>query len=334
MPEGAPALPFEQSTRNKIVPFTALVKPVGGGLTPVELPKTGYLARIWLSISVTFAGTVTTVNPLGVCSCIRRVKLTTNSAVDIYNVSGPGNFYILQNMVEMEGINGRQPKNQGSSAPVTATTFNLDMVIPVQINLKDTLGLLLLQNEQLQVTLSVEWEADANVVLTGGGTYTGTATPWLEFFTVPPDPRSRPPINYLHSIIEDQVGIPSAADYPYPIPRGNIYLQVGLGYGINTAAADNWNRLILRINQSDILYDLRPQTLDMLVGYRQNLTRTLGYIPLDWLASDGFGSYGSARDFINSGVLTDLLAILTPTGAGTMYVVRRMLVPLAPQLAA
>jgi hypothetical protein len=321
-------MPFESATRNKIVKLPTITKPTGGGLMQIELPKTGFLARLWLAISITTAGTITTQNALGAASAIKRVRLTTNSGIDLLNISGAGYHYLLQNAQELM-INGRMPKNQGNSTLVTATSYNLDMVLPVMINLHDAVGLVLLQNEQLQVLLSVEFEADSNVILTGGGTYTGTVTPYLEFFTVPPAKENYPALNVVHQILEDQLPVSATGDYIYRAPRGNTYLQLLFGYGINASPADNWSRFILRINQSDIIYDYAPNIMDMLVGYKNNLTRGLGQIPLDLLGSDGLGSYGSARDFINSALLTDLEVVLTATATGTLFAVRRMLMPLA-----
>jgi hypothetical protein len=84
----------------------------------------------------------------------------------------------------------------------------------------------------------------------------------------------------------------------------------------------------MRVNQSDILYDFTPAAMDQRIGYINNLTRIAGVIPLDLLGSDGLGSYGTARDFINSALLTDFQAVLTASSARTLYVVRRMLMPL------
>jgi hypothetical protein len=319
---------FDANTRQKFTRLAAFSYPAGGGLSPVlELPKSGILARIYLSNSVQVGGTVNTPNPLGVASSIRRVKLTTNGSIDIFNVSGAGFSYLLQNALEIEGVNGRQPKNQGTTA-VSAATFNLDMVIPVAVNLRDILGGILLQDEQLQLLLSVEWETPTNI---GGSTATipaATATPMLEFFTVPPLQEDWPAFNYVHQILEDQIPVATTGDYIDTPPRGNMYLQLLYGYGINVAAADTWSKAQLRINQNDYLCDFSPQSMDQLVGFRQNLTRGLGQIYFDLLGSDGLGNYLSARDFINTAMLTDMQTLITTTGAATLYRIRRMLMPL------
>lgn len=318
---------FERNTRNKIVRLASMSYPTGGGITSIELPKTGFLARLYLNFTITVGGTVNTPNPLGICSAIKRVRVSTNTGIDLFNVSGAGNFYLLQNNQELGAINGRQPQNQGSTA-VSATSFNLDMVVPIMLNLHDPVGMLLLQNEQLQVILTIEWETPTTIGGTTATVTAGACNPALEFFTVPVAKEDWPPLGVVHQIIEDQIAIGATGDYTYNFPRGNVYLQALFGYGINAAPADNWSRLILRINQSDILYDFVPATMNQLVGYKNNLTRGLGQIPVDLLGSDGLGAYGSARDFINSRLLTDFQAVLTATATGTLYVVRRMLLPL------
>lgn len=316
---------FERNTRNKLAPVPVLTRPTGGGITQTELPKLGLLGRIFLQISGSVAGTLSAPNALGFSSIIKRVRLATNSGIDLFNVSGAGYGYLLQPWLELNE-HVASPANQYNTA-VTATTFNLNMVIPVMLNQHDPIGMILLQNEQLQVILTVEWEADATVAT--GATVTGTATPVLEFFTKPPDPVDMPRLDVIHQIIEDQITVSGAGDHIYNVPRGNTYLGLFFGAGINASPADSWSRAIMRINQNDILYDVSPALATAMVGFRSGLTRGLGQIPFNLLGSDGLGDYGTARDFINTALLTDFQVVITATGALTLYVVRRMLMPLA-----
>jgi hypothetical protein len=321
---------FERNTRLKRVQLPTLTKPTGGGITSIELPKTGFLARLYLNISGSITGTLSSPNALGMSSIIKRIRVTTNSGIDLYNVSGAGYGYLLQNFLEL-GTGPKAPSTQNMfNTAVSATSYNLNMMIPIQLNRRDPIGLILLQNEQLQVILTVEWEADATVAT--GATVTGTCVPTLEFFTVPPDKADWPELSFVHQVIEDQIAIGAAGDYIYNLPRGNAYLQANLGYGISAVGADNWTRAILRINQSDILEDRTPANSNLLYSsMSEGQTRLAGVIPFDMLGSDGFGSYGSARDFINSALLTDLQVVLTTTATGTLYSVRRMLLPLQRQ---
>jgi hypothetical protein len=327
-----PAPPFEISTRNKRLRLGPIAGIATGGIAPpVELPKTGFLARLWLNVAYVMGGTVNTPNTLGIACAIRRVRVTTNQGTDVVNISGVGYGYLLQNACEIGGVNGRQPQNQFNTA-VSAATFNIDMVIPIMLNLHDLVGLIMLQDEQLQILLTIEWETQTVI---GGSTATMTSasvTPMLEFFTVPPNPGSYPHLGTIQQIIEDQLPVAATGDYIYNIPRGNAYLQLLLGFvlGVSGTAADSWNRLILRINQGDILYDYTPTQMTQLVGYMYNLTRGLGALYIDLASNDGLGTFGSARDFINSALLTDFQFVLTATATGTIYLIRRMLLPLQP----
>src|SRR5215510_1386422 len=137
---------FVANTRRKIVQLPTQTRPVGGGTTSINLPKTGLLAAIVVAIRGSIAGTLTVPNALGMASIISRVRLTLNSGIDIFNVSGAGYHYLLREALESEYTDIAGQSNARSA--VTAAAFNLDMLIPVAINMRDPLGLILLQNEQ------------------------------------------------------------------------------------------------------------------------------------------------------------------------------------------
>src|SRR6516162_816964 len=154
---------FAVNTRRKVLPLTgAITRPVGGGTYgPLTLPKTGLLARIYLSIRGTITGTVTAPNALGMASIISRIRVQANSGIDIFNVSGAGYHYLLRNSLESEYID---PVGQSNgTVAVSATTFNLDAIIPIALNMRDPTGLIMLQNEQTIVNLFIDWLADTSV---------------------------------------------------------------------------------------------------------------------------------------------------------------------------
>lgn len=317
---------FVANTRRKIIQLPIQTKPAGGGTTSINLPKTGLLASISLAIRGSVTGTVTTASPLGFASVISRIRLTLNSGIDIFNVSGAGYHYLLRNVLESEYIDIASQSNATST--VTAAAFNLDTIIPIAINLRDPLGLILLQNEQTLLTLNIDWNADTNVVLTGGGTVAATAEPYLELFTVPVDPQDFPPINIVHQVLEDQQAVSGAGDWVYNWPRGNTYLQVLHGCGIGAAGTDSFSKAVIRVNQSDYLQNTDVPYLDIEFRRMRGRARPAGGIYYDLLASSGLGNYGLTRDVFNSALVTDLASVITMTGALTSYNVRRQLVVL------
>jgi len=319
---------FAVNTRRKVLPLTgAITRPAGGGtFGPLTLPKTGLLARIYLALRGTVAGTVTTPNGLGMACIISRMRIQANSGIDIFNVSGAGYHYLLRNSLESEYID---PVGQSNgTVAVSATTFNLDAVIPIALNMRDPTGLIMLQNEQTIVNLFIDWLADGSVTTGGATTSLTTGDAFLEVFTVPPDPKDWPPLNVIHQCLEDQQQIAAAGDFPYYWPRGNTYVGVYHGAGIGAAGSDTFNKFAVRVNQSDYLQSTPVDFLDVEYRLQKGRARPAGGVFVDLLATSGLGCYGLARDMFNSALVTDLASVITATGAVTLFTVRRQLVVL------
>jgi hypothetical protein len=323
----APAVGFDNATRSKFIEVPTMTRPTGGGVTTVQIPRTGLLGRMYLIIRGSVAGTLTSPNALGMAAIIKRVRLFANSGIDIFNCSGAAYHYLLRNRLNLGNDIGATANNARSA--VTATTFVLDMVIPVAMNNRDPLGLIMLQSEQTVLTLSIEWEADATVAT--GATVTGTVDTVMEVYTVPQDRRNWPRLDVVHQILEDQTPVSGAGSVVYNWPRGNRYLQVLHGLGIGASGADGFSATQLRVNQSDYIFSFTAANRhDVLAGLRDiTTTRVAGSIPIDFLGSAGLGVYDKFRDTLDSGRVTDLATVITATGAGTLYTVRRQLVQLA-----
>jgi hypothetical protein len=313
---------FQNATRRKLMKLETLTK---GTSNPLQwdIPKAGYLAGIYLDISISIAGTLSAPNALGVASAVRKVRLFANSGIEFVNLSGAGYNYLLRDFFEhyVDPV----PMSNARDA-VTTGAKKLHMWIPFTINSRDEIGLFPLQNEQTTVVLQVEFETDA--IVATGATITGTVTPMVEVFTVPPNEKDRPAISLIQSIVEDSKVISGAGDYSYRWPRGSHYLQVLHGAGINQAPADSWSAAKLLANKSDYLADFTPELIGMEYSRFHGTVRRLGHIPIDLMGTSGLGMFGSTRDIINSANLTELETLLTLTGALTLYTVRRMLVPI------
>lgn len=324
---------FEANTRRLIVK-TALMSPAsfGGATTQIQLPRSGLLSSIRLLISVTVGGTVNAANALGAASAIKRVRVTLNNGTDVFNMSGAGYHYLLRQYIN--DYHDPVPQSTARSA-VSATTFNLDMLIPIALSNRDLIGLINLQNEQTQANLSIDWE---NQTVVGGSTATitaATAQPFVELFTVPVDKKDYPPLTLLHQIVEEQIIVSGAGDVTYNLPRGNTYLQMLFGAGIAQAGSDAWSAALLRMQQTYFLYNgATPgyfnseyaESHAALGNTASPAARIAGVVPFDFMGTSGLGVYGKYRDSIDSSQLTDLAAVITATGATTLFAVRRQLV--------
>ena len=313
---------FQDSTRRYLKPMATQTK---GVTTPLRwrLDKDGILAGIYLKIRGTIVGTLSDLNAHGKCSIVREVRLTVNGKVDIFRLSGPQYHWLLRDNLEHYIDVGAHSDGR---AAVAAGAFTLDMFIPVAINARDMPGLILLQNEQTEVVLSVEFEADANVATGITGTIAATVIPELELFTVPVNEDDLPPLVLLHTIVGETKVIAGAGMDTYFWPRGNTYLQMIHGLGFGVAGADGWNQIVCRAAGNQSFLDAIPGIMDGEHTRFRGRARLVGVIPVDLLGSSGIGSYGSSRDVIYSQAITNLKSDITATGAGTLHSVRRELV--------
>jgi hypothetical protein len=315
-------MPFAGNTRHKYFPLDAKI-PGFGGIGRWTIDKAGILAGIWLEIRGTAAGTLSGLNALGFSSIIRQVRLYLSTGVDICMFSGPGYFYLMKDYIE--DYKDPCPSTSGKTA-ISAIAYNLDMYIPISINTRDAPGLILLQQERVTCMLSVEVEALATIAtgLTDGGP---TITPHLEVFTVPPAPADRPPLNLVHSWMEEtQVNAASSGDLPYIWPRGNTILRMLHGYGFAASGADNWTKGIVRVQQNDRIYECTPNQQDMTFARAHGRARPLGTIAFDMFGSSGLGSFGSARDALVTQDVTNVKSIITVSAAKTLYSLRNEIV--------
>lgn len=318
---------YNVNTRQRYIQLSDITRPVGGGLQEIDLPKTGILSHIHLLIRGSIAGSLSALNALGKASVIRQVRLRVNQQYELIRFSGPGYHYLIRENMESHYIDPGGATD--ARAAVATGTFNIDMVIPIALNLRDPLGLLMLQNEETLCRLSIDFETDA--VVATGATVTCTVTPVLELFTVPVLREDWPPFNVLHTLVEEQQAIAAAGDIAYNWPRGNIYCKTMHGLGLGVAGADLWSRDIVQINHGDVIYTYVPNFQDNLHRWRTGRARPGGAIFTDLLGSDGLGDYGLIRDAINTRLVTDIQSVITATGAGTLFTVREELVLIAPE---
>lgn len=316
---------FDNNTRLRTKVQPSITRPTGGGLTSFSLSKVGLLKGIHLGITGAItSGGLSALNAAGKSSIVKRVRCSVNNGNMVFSVSGVQFHWILRDFID--GYYNPFPGGDGRSAVATGN-YRIDMYIPIMINERDPIGLFLLQNEQTVVTVEIEWESDVTVA-TGITTLTGTAVPTLEFFQVPQYQADWPDIFTFHSIIGDENVVAQASgDYSYAWPKGNVYLQMLHGYGIGVSGTDSADKIILRANQTDTLYEHTPSYQDFLFADNHPTTRPAGVYALDLMGSSGIGAFGSARDQIDSASAADLYSILTVNAAKTLHSVRRMLIP-------
>lgn len=317
---------WPDQTREKFVSLGSKAKAAGANPLTWDLPRSGILSKLFLSITGAVAGTLSAQNALGFCAVINRVRLLANNNIALIDIGPASLAYLLPPQIELRNLPMPSTVWNGRTA-ITATTFDLSTFIPIAFNSRDPLGLINLQNPDTSLQLQVEFAADASVAT--GATVTATVEPFIELFTMPIAPEARPDFSYLHVWQEESQAVAATGDVTWYWPRGNVYASVYHGLGLGAAGADAWSRAKLRINGGDYLLDMSTQLATYWYAYyRGGAIRAPGLMPLDYSASSGVGDYGSTRDFIDTMMLTDIASVITASATGTLYTLKRMLIPL------
>lgn len=320
---------FEDSTRLKYVPLGTMTRPTGGGVSSLELPKAGILLGICIPISVVIAGTVNTPNPLGTSTVIRNIQLRLNAGYTIFDMSGVSYYNLLSELIQ---DNYNMNIYNDSRSAVSTGTKTLDVFIPVSLNTRDQVGLLMLQNMQTFAQLNITWE---NEITVGGSTATitsGTATPMAIICEVPASRADMPNLDTLHQVLEEQKGITGAISDDHQIKIGGTI--VGQYYFTGAVA---WSNAELRLQQSNIIATMTPAQHRVLFAVLTSrdvtlagvITGTDKRIFLDFGGSDGLGQFGSIRDYIDTIELTSIFTRITYAGATTLFALTRQILNIA-----
>lgn len=317
---------FERNTRYFVYPMGSQSDLSVSRRKTFTFNKVGILQGILLSIKGNIAGTLTAPHPLGKARIVREVRVSVNTTGEIHRFSGAGYHYLIRDHIE----DGRDPVPfSDARSAIAAANYNVSMFVPLAVNSHDQPGLVLLSTEETVLTLEVEIEADANIA-TGITGHTVTIAPTALMFKTPRRLEDYPQLNLIHSFKEEQKSVSTTGEDKVPFPLGDAYLQMLLGYGIGVSGSDKWSNLDVFVG-SDRLERWTPETQDIVFSKVHGRARLPGVISLDWLGSSGLESYGSMRDGISSGALTDFQAFITYSAQpDTLFQIRRTLIQLAP----
>lgn len=329
---------FRDATRQN---FTTLPSQTitDGGRLYFRLPKVGLLSKLYLTLQCTVDNTAgtghATISERAPWNWIKRIKLLANAGASIYDVSGYGT-YLINNIIRRatapnSSVFDRSLATATYSIPTTDAdgTILLNLEIPIAVNDRDPIGLVLLQNNATELVLEIEFNtlggANAVVapyVLTGTATSVlsaGTAGVVMEYFTVPRKAEDYPALNIVHQWLEQQDVITGTGAFTKSLLRGNTYMRLMHYLTLNSALDQaDVDKLRILYNQSEVPYsiDRIPQLFLQKMRYGQDLPK--GTFLHDWYYSNGIPSLGDSRDFINSANVTEFQSEVTIGSGATV----------------
>lgn len=326
---------FNVRTRQSFVPLNQ-INFVDSSPQNIPLPQTGLVGKIRILVS----GTTTTAGassatanecPYAPFSLVRRLILRSSEGADIYNTSGHGNYILNRTLrTSFDYANAYAAGAQAVGQPQTAFSryygFNRSlgasqvdnwrfmMSLPVSLGEQNLTGLLMLQNPGVQFQLEIQWGTVADLYRTTTGTVTLTnivAKPEIEFYHLPASYRDDPDLGFARQIIESTQAITATGDNTFTPPLGNIYLKLihcleNNNLPINQALV---NQLRVQYAQTQVIYSQNPDIQLWRQRKRYGSDIFAGVYVHDWANANDLPEEPTARDLIDTGLITDMGSI-------------------------
>lgn len=308
-----------------------------------DIPKSRLSARIRFEVSATLTVThasQTTYVPAAFApfNVINRVSVDMNNGFSPFVVSGRElmMYSLLDDHASVlsAATSGRGAVVQGLTASPAgaANTVRFLVDLPLALNERDAVGLVLTQNQETTVTVTIFFGAGTALLAATAG-YTVALTnlkvsPMVESFSVPPAAEALPDISVIKLVQTSRKSIAGAGLQELQLPVGMTYRKLILfvedaaGAGIADAAFSGNFELVM--NTADTPYRIKPSVLAAINHKQFGTTMPQGMYAFDW-SFNGMANYGTARDYIDTERLTEFWFRFNATAAGTVTAVYEVL---------
>lgn len=281
----------------------------------VDIARVGFLATVKLifngKLTAKHASKTTfTKAPTAPYSIAERVKLMLNNGTALWDTSGWGAY--LKNMIDKQeykmdyALEGGSPAVFSFGNAVSATgaenDVNFSLNLPLSINDRDMIGLLLLQNDSTVLTLRIE-NADASALMTDTDIECELIGSWevvIEYFSVPASVEDYPNLTRLHQVLESQRAITNTGENKMSLQRGKTYMRIINSLALDGKYVDEVNRIRLTYNLNTTPYDMSGAAMKVLQRERYGRDLPVGTYVHDFFYQ-GIPNLGNHRDFVYSG---------------------------------
>lgn len=339
---------FAQMTRQHMQMMPAIAG-AENSVVSFNLNKVRLTSRIFLiiegTVKVTHAS-ATTYNPNAFApfTFIRNVSVEINNGFRPFNVSGRELYWynltraFANQIVPVIDTAGNLPVRTrnylGKSASSSGADNPMRMVLelPLTLNERDPIGLILTQNEETVVTVTVTFGSGSDLLAAGQTGYTVavnniTVTPMVESFSIPPVKEAFPDLSIIKLVQSTRESVSGAGQFTLKLPVGLTYrkllvfIEDANGGVADTSISGNFE---LIFNNAEYPYQISPKALSALnqVMYNQVLPNGLWVFDFTY---QGLANYGGARDYIDTERLTEFWFKFNAPAAGNVTAVYELL---------
>lgn len=331
------AMMFAKATRKNIqvLPSQALVE---NGSVSFDIPKTRLLSRIYLKITGTFTATHASITALTKArfapwGLVKQIREQINNGFNPYQVSGCGAY--LYNSLDINNVLATIT-TLGSTASSSGTSNSVDILLDITnaLNDRDPVGLILTQNQETVVNVSVDFNTVAGLFTDSNLTISSvsvTVTPIVESYSIPASADAIPDLSILKLVSEQNYTISASGSVFYiKMPVGLTYRKIILNFEDSAGAFTDAEigNLSIMFNQADQPIVIPADVLRKLNTKMYGTALPAGVLVFDF-SYQGIANYGGSRDYIDTERLTEFWIGLTPSNTGTVQVVSETLAKLA-----
>jgi hypothetical protein len=225
----------------------------------------------------------------------------------------------------------------GNTAAVGGASNTLDMMVDIShvLNDRDPVGLILAQNKETVINLTVDFNTVLSLFTDNGITISNvalTVQPLLETYSIPAAPQAIPDMSVLKMVSEQNFNIAASGSTMYiKLPVGLTYRKILLNFETAAGVAltdDQIGNLSLIFNQADTPYVIPASMLRKINTLRYKGALPAGVLALDF-SYQGLANLGGARDYIDTERLTEFWISFVPGTTGNVQVVSETLARLA-----
>lgn len=337
---------FAMSTRQNLQMLAKQTANTGASTLQFNLPK----ARLLSKVIVHFKGkvnvkheTLTSIDTttFTIYKAIRRISLDLNNGFSPFVCTGEE--LALYNMLDKNGdimskaSNYRNVATKGSfTASSTGTDNAVDfyLELPVTINPRDPIGLILLQNSETNVDLTVD---TCNGIEMFDDTDTTGYTIELknvevsvccETFSIPSNTNAYPDLSVIKLVNGRTDTLASAGEHVIKMSTGTIYRKIILyfedGDGIPMNDREIGNIEIV-FNQADVNYNISADMLRAINTKDLGFELPAGVYIFDFSSGGNITNYGGTRDYIDTEKLTEFWIRTRTVTRGSVKVVSECL---------
>ena len=334
-------LMFQTSTRQNIQMLPS--QNVVGGATSMQyhFPKTRLLSKVYLHMQAVVnvkhaTKTEIAIDELTPYRVIRRCAIDLNNGFSPYTVSGEE--LALLNTIDKNGDKVLKATNykdvpEGkyvASPEGTDNVVDFYLELPITLNEISPTGIILLQNDQTNVTLNIDIAngvdmfkgVDVEGYTVTIGKVTGDVA--LETFSIPANENAMPDLSVLKLVNGRSESMPSVGQQIIKLSTGTIYRKLVVyitdEQGKPVEDADLTN-IELVFNGADVNYNIAPSMLRAINTSHLGYELPKGVYIFDFSSGGNLPNFGNTRDFIDTEKLTEFWLRFTTSKRGNVAIV-------------